>query len=295
MREETATLYSDGLAIDASFFHPQPEQARSDTPLVLICSGYTGMMHIHPARFARAFTSRGYSCCAFDYRGFGKSEGPKDIVLMEEQVRDVANALSFFKAWAEGEARKVVLAGWGMGAALVIAAAKLTGDADALICMNGFYNTVRCQRAVRGQAGWIDFSAWVARERRHRSRTGEDKPVDPFDIYCLDPASREYVETVLKNIPGYGLHARFSFVDSLYGFEVESDLERLAGIPLLVAHGRNNALHPIEEARSLFEKAPGPKEIFILEGAGHTEWMHDDHPRFVEFARAITDWMETIH
>jgi hypothetical protein len=45
-------------------------------------------------------------------------------------------------------------------------------------------------------------------------------------------------------------------------------------------HGQENQLHKVEEAHALYEAAGGPKQLEILPGKGHTEWMFDEDPTF---------------
>jgi fermentation-respiration switch protein FrsA (DUF1100 family) len=52
----------------------------------------------------------------------------------------------------------------------------------------------------------------------------------------------------------------------------------LKDTPIFIAHGDQNALHPVEEAKSLYEKYPGPKQLYWIPNAGHTEWMLDESP-----------------
>jgi hypothetical protein len=40
--------------------------------------------------------------------------------------------------------------------------------------------------------------------------------------------------------------------------------------PVLVAHGEPDSVVPTDEGRALFEAAPGPKELIIMPGAGHS-------------------------
>lgn len=120
--------------------------------------------------------------------------------------------------------------------------------------------------------------------------TGKLPEVDPFKIYPLDPVSEEYVDRVLRAVPGYnegtlyhyihhrmfmwchgymksnlisfqsffeGAQVRLDFADSLIRFAPENSLEHLQDIPLLVVHGEINELHPVAEPISLLAKYPG--------------------------------------
>lgn len=293
MIEQKVKFHSDGLVLDGAFFTDEHNNDPA-LPIVIVCSGFTGQKNIHPERYARAFTPRGFTVFGFDYRGFGESQGTREKVLLEEQVRDIAAAVAVVRQRAEKEGRKVVLAGWGMAGGLILDACRLVeGQVDALVAMNGFFDAVRVQKALRGEHGWKAFKQFMAAERRRLALGGEPKGIDPFDIYPLDPVSREYVFTELVKAPGYGVTSSFDFADSLISFKPEAHLdERFASVPLLIAHGAENDLHPVTEPKSLYAAYPGPKELFLLEGGGHTEWMLDDNPLFIQFSGHIADWMQ---
>jgi pimeloyl-ACP methyl ester carboxylesterase len=283
MNEEKTSFLSDGLKLDASIYRPETSDA--SLPLVVTCSGFQGLNAIHPARFARALTPRGYTCFGFDYRGFAPSEGESGRVHLDEQVRDIANALRFVRT--KIAPRKIALMGWGMGAGLVLEAARVAVGIDALVVMNGLYDAIRVQRALRGEDGWREFRAWLDAERARLVAGGAPRKVDPFDIYPLDTETKRYCDDVLRKHDEFGHGVWPSFADSLLQLRADTSLDHLRATPILVVHGERNALHPPEEARSLLERYPGPKEAYWVPDANHTEWMKDDHPKFVALANEI--------
>ena len=289
MLEKSVSFISDNIELDGSFYTPDSGE-NTDKPIMIVCSGYTGMKEIHPARFARFFTKEGYTSFGFDYRGFGKSKGVVNKVLVEEQIRDIANAVTYVKSVYPNS--KIVVAGWGMSGGMILESTKLVKELiDGLVCMNGFYNNVRVQKELRGEEEFSKYKEWLHEERTKNVNGKGEKDFDPFDIYPLDPVSREYVFSELVKTEGYGIRADFDFADSLMLFNCENDLTHLSNIPVLIAHGADNKLHPITEPKSIFEKYPNKeKEIFLLEGGGHTEWMLDTDPKFIEFASKIASW-----
>jgi len=291
INEEPAQFYSDGVALDAAWFFPADAAADADRPLLIPCSGFLGLRTIHPARFARALTPLGYPCFTFNYRGFSATRLVKGAVHIEDQVRDIAHAIAFASGDDRVRSRRIVLLGWGMGGGLVLEATPIAPNVHGVICVNGLYDAIRVQRAIRGEAGWQRFRAWFAETQREYSRTPDMPGIDPFDIYPLDPVTKAYVAGPLNATPGFGGTVRFSFAESLLNFAPERKLQHLAEVPLLVVHGEDNRLHPLEEAESLYRAYPGPKERFWIPKAGHTEWMYDDHPTFQMTAGRIADWL----
>lgn len=290
MRQESIRFFSDGRALTGSFFFPDtPADGRR--PLIIPCSGFTGLCSIHPARFSRHLTSRGHCCFGFDYRGFAESEGERGRVLLEEQVRDIIHAVAAAGAHERVDPSRIVLLGWGMGAGLVLDAARKLNGVAGIIAANGFYDGDRFCRAHHSSDSYRRFRDSVAGERRERARSGTAARGDPFDIYPLDAQSREYVDNVLRKNPDYDTTAySWELADSLLRWNVEAYAAGM-DIPLLVAHGDENRLHPVEEAQSLYDAYGGPKELFWLKGAGHTEFMLDDDPRFQALAAHIEEWI----
>lgn len=293
MHSESVSIQSDGLKLDGSYYWEEGT-LKANSPVVIVCSGFTGLKHIHPERFARYLTRQGFLCFGFDYRGFGDSEGERGKVILEEQVRDIANVVASVRAHAKNKGRPLVLAGWGMAGGLVLDTYRLVEDmVDALISMNGFFDAVRVQKALRTELGWKEFRQFMNMERQRIALGGDTHKLDPFDIYPLDPISRGYVDDVLFKTSGYGVMSDLDFADSLISFCPEAHInERFANTPLLIAHGAENDLHPVSEARSLYATYPGPKELYLLPEGGHTEWMLDDDPKFQRFAAHIAGWLE---
>jgi pimeloyl-ACP methyl ester carboxylesterase len=291
--EEKTSFYSEGLKLDASFYLPDAGKADTRRPLVLTCSGFMGLNRIHPARFARSLTALGYTCFGFDYRGFAESEGELRRVLLEEQITDIANAAAYASTHPNVYGNRVLLMGWGMGGGLVLEAARLIPKVVGLVCMNGFYNGKRVQKMVRGFSAYVDFLEHVDAARALAVRTGEVVDVDPFTIYPLDPQSEDYVDTVLRQVPEFGGLVKPMLADSLLRFAPDTHLEDFSRVPLLIAHGERNFLHPPTEAEELYTRYPGPKQLHWLWNAGHTEWMADDNPTFQGLVSAIDGWYHT--
>ena len=290
MRIEATSFYSERLKLDAAFFLPEQGEEDSTRPLVVTCSGFMGLKDIHPARFGRALTALGYTCFGFDYRGFAKSEGEPGRVLLEEQISDIANAAAYASTHPNANGGRILLMGWGMGGGLVLEAARLIPRIAGLVCMNGFYNGKRVQKMLRGYSDYVAFLERTAAARAAASKSGEVVDVDPFSIYPLDPQSEGYVDGTLRLVPEFGGLVKPMLADSLLRFAPDTNLDDLSHIPLLIAHGERNFLHPPNEAESLYKAYPGPKELFWLRDAGHTEWMDDAHPTFHKLVATIDTW-----
>ena len=130
--------------------------------------------------------------------------------------------------------------------------------------MNGFYNGKRVQKMVRGFYGLCRVHRAHRRRPRRGRRTGEVVEVNPFSIYPLDPQSEDYVDDVLHQVQAFGGLVKPMLADSLLRFAADTHLEDFSRVPLLIAHGERNFLHPPTEAEELYNAYPGPKQIFWL-------------------------------
>src|SRR5690606_11404298 len=143
MIEKKTTFYSEGAKLQASFYYPDDFNADEPHPVLIVNSGYQGFNEFYPKMFAELFTKRNYVCFGFDYRGMADSEGEKGTVLLEQQVEDVRNAVTFVQTHENVDEKRIALLGWGMGAANVVVAAEKARNVAAVVAMNGFYDGER--------------------------------------------------------------------------------------------------------------------------------------------------------
>lgn len=295
MRSEQHVVYSDGLRLGAELHLPDDYEPGTKLPVVLPCSGFTGVRRAHPQRFARALTPHGYACFSFDYRGFADSEGVRNRVLLEEQVRDIRAAAAYVTGDERIDVERFFLLGWGVGAGIAIDAAWAMPFVRGLVAINGFYDGSRFQAAHRTPAEMREFARRTWDSRREQARTGGSTRVDPFEVHPLDPSSQAYVEYFLKAIQGYDADDGYDldFAESLLAWNPGA-LASSFTLPVLIAHGEQNDLYPLSEALWLYRHWGGEKHLYRIPGAGHTEWMHDDNPHFVALAEVLVDWLERV-
>jgi hypothetical protein len=128
-------------------------------------------------------------------------------------------------------------------------------------------------------------------DRVERVVAGKSRLVSPWDVVPLDPATDDNVREDM-----YGRHKRFGVdvtlqsAEAYYAFQPERVAHCISPRPLLIVHGVRNCLHPVREARSLFEHAGEPKQLIEIPGAQHLDWIQPGSPlygatvpRIVEF------------
>lgn len=285
MIEKKVHFFSDGLKLTGTLYLPEDMKEGEKRPAIIPNSGYQGFDEFYPKMFAKVLTAAGYICLGFDYRGFAKSEGTKGRVILDEQVQDIYNAVSFLEAQDEVDHTKIGLIGWGMGASNVVRLASRDKRIGCVAGLNGFYNGERWLKSIHTYSDFIKLVTEVKEDRINRAVEGHSRKEDPFYHYPLDPATANYVKAELEAIDGFGHMTELHFTESILTMNAEEDVSDLT-TPLFVGHGIDNLLHPSEESYSLFEQANEPKELYLIDGQ-HNDFMFSSNSEFQKLSEQL--------
>ncbi len=291
MHRRSVQFFSARLKLDGDLYLPEELVPGEKCPAIITCSGYQGLKDIHPARFARALVRHGYACLAFDYRGFGNSEGERGRLVPQEQVEDVRSAISFVETVSEVDAQRIALIGWALGGGVAIAAAADDPRVRAVAAINAVGDGERAARSMHDEQSWRELIEQTSTDRWREALWGESQLVHPFKIVRLDDVTRDYVDEQLYGVEGFGSGVTLESADFILRFRPERLVDRIAPRPLLLIHGAENRLHPPEESEELYRLAKEPKELVLLKKTGHTEWAFDEHPTFRRVVNLIREFL----
>jgi len=291
MRAYPLPFFSSTARIDADLYIPDGD-GDGPYPVLIPCSGYQGQKIIHPERFARALTARGYAVLAFDYRGFGLSEGERGRLVPQEWSDDVRAAVDRVSAHPQLDAERVGLIGWGLGGGVAVHEAGEDVRVKAVACCNGIADGYESTRKMHDAASFESLLSRVAADRGHRAEHGRSEITSPWDIVRLDLDGQTdtYVGDELYKAHGFGTGVSLESADYLLRFRPWEQVAKISPRPVLIVHGVDNQLHKVDEAQRLFDTALEPKQLELLEGRGHTEWMLDEDPTF----QHVTDVLDTF-
>src|SRR5699024_10192364 len=211
MIEKPVAFFSEGSKLQGPLYLPESASPDRPHPAVVVNSGYQGFNEFYPRMFAQKLTEYGYICLGFDYRGMADSEGQPGRVLIEEQVQDVRNAVTFIQTQDGVDAGRIGLLGWGMGAANVVIAAERAKSVSAVAALNGFYDGERWLKSIHSYERWNAILDEVNADRTHRVLEGNSQLADTFVHYPLDVQTRDYVEAELASLYGFGRQTRLQF------------------------------------------------------------------------------------
>jgi len=292
MQTRPVSFYSDGVRLDALLQLPEGAAPDAGWPVAVFCSGFQGLKELIPGKFWDALTDAGIACFAFDYRGFGTSDGERGRFIVGEQLADVVNAVTRVLHEPDIDAERLGLIGWGFGGGLVVQAGADDERVRAVACLNGIGDGARAVRDSRSYADWLALQERIARDRVQRVLTGRSEVVSPWEVVPLDTRTRGDVDREMyAKHERFGLDVTLQSAQSYYAFRPEGAAPRLSPRPLLIVHGTHNTLHPIDEARSLYAHAREPKRLVELPGAVHLDWIERDHPLNASTLRLLSDWL----
>jgi pimeloyl-ACP methyl ester carboxylesterase len=205
----------------------------------------------------------GYAALRFDFRGCGESEGERGRVICHEQVRDTRNALSYLAGRADIDPQKIGVIGQSFGAAVAVYAAGVERRVAACISSGGWGDGAKKFRKQHAAPrAWAKFSAMM-KEGRRRKRSGKPMMVPRYNIVPIPPRLRGNLA------PGSIMEFPFEVVESMYSFNANEVIGRIAPRPLLLLHSANDSVTPTEQSIELFALAGKPTDLHLIADVDH--------------------------
>jgi len=248
MELKPVTLEVDGVNIAGQLYLPEGD---GPYPTVCACHGIPAGIPDPTDRgyalLAEKISPHGFAVLIFNFRGTGASGGNLD---MPGWTRDLKAVIDYLYALPQLDNTYLSLLGFSGGAAVsVYLAAEDKRVSSVVAC-----------------ACPAEFDLF----------TGDDNPQSLIDHFREIGAIRD------DNFPA-------SPREWLNGFELVKPVDYIAQIsprPLLLVHGNQDETVDISHARRLYAKAGQPKQLAIVEGAGH-RLRHSE-----EAMAVVIDWLK---
>jgi len=283
------TFFSEGAKLDGDLFLPEGLSEREKRAGIVLCHGYTGVKDLYLPDNARVLNEAGYVVLTFDYKGWGKSEGPRSRLAPMSRVADVQSALTFLGLQDCVDENRLGLYGTSYGGATVVWTAAIDARAKCVVSCVGVGHGARWMRSVRRPDEWHDLLALAKEDRERRVLTGRSALADRSEILLADRQSAE-LAAARRNNPNAINTLPLEYIDETLQFHPEWVVGKIAPRPILFIATDDDRLVPPEESISLFEKAGEPKALVMLKGYGHYEVYAE--PAFSEVMAATIDWFE---
>lgn len=257
-------------------------------PTILLLPTWS-VLHAAHGRFQIADLARHYRVVTFDGRGNGRSDRPKGAAAYDDR-QFVADALGVLDA--TGTERAVVIAcstatHWLLRLAAehpdrVLAAVASGTNLPLAPGHPRPVDMVPFHEHYRSTDGWAKFNADYWREHY------EDFLRFFFSQVWTEPHSHKVIEDCVA----WGLETTPDTLIDTIGHGIKEaeaiELARRVGCPMLVIHGGNDAVTPLERGARLARETSA--SLVILDGAGHCSGNRDP----VKFNLFVREFVESI-
>ena len=246
-----------------------PEGRQGPHPAIVLCNGYMGLKEIYMLQAAAELAAAGFASLAFDYRGFGESEGPRYRLIPTEQLEDIHNAISYVLSRSDVDSSRIGLWGTSLGGAHALTVAATDRRIKCVVAnMPGISFPDHVYR--RPPEALSAFSKVLAADRTARVTTGTSRRVSPLEILPYDDDSRRAYEASLAKYPERReMLFPLETADRLTEYMPERIVDLIAPRPLLIISAELDELTPPAEQRKLFDRAGTPKRLEVIKGATH--------------------------
>ena len=288
MRTEPLSFWSGGLRVRGLL--RLPDGGTPPYPVIVHPPGWLGLAaQTGYERYHRMLTGAGYAVVAFDYRGYGESEGEPGWVLPDSQVEDIAAAVDHVENAAPMlDAQRIGIYGQGgVGGGNAIIAAAHDERIRCVVVQSVVADGRDWLRRMRSEHEWVAFLERVHADQLRRARQGDGELVDPRRELMV--ATPERATHSGKAATDERLVARFHLASAgaLLRYRPIDHVHRIAPRGLLITLVEDDDVTPAEHAEALYARAGSPRRLVRLGNTTHYR-SHVDHAALLE--REIVGW-----
>jgi dienelactone hydrolase len=259
---KSVNFFSDGIKLAGDLYLPAGEPVKN-RPAVVMLHGWTGIKNFLVNVVASRFAEAGYVGFAFDYRGYGESEGERHRLIPSEQVADARNAITFLGTLDEVCSDSIGAIGVSFGGGIGLSAASVDSRLKCLSCNGTVSDGLNWMRAIRREWEWIAFQKELAEDRDSRVVNGESRRVSPWDILLPAPDPTNFIENNEKNIPGFKSTLPLESAEAVIEFRPIESVEKIQ-CPVRLIHAKTDPLVPSEQSSLVYDRLASEKSLILL-------------------------------
>lgn len=235
--------------------------------------------------YAQQLAERGFVTLAIDLSFWGESEGePRNAVLPDMYAEDFSAAVDFLGTRDFVERERIGVLGVCGSGGFAISAAKIDPRMKAIATVS-MYDMGGFSRHLYGKVQTLEQRKQIiaaAAEQRYVEFTGGETQYTGGTPHEVDenshPIAKEFYDfyrtprgeyTPAGSSPELTTHPTLSSNTKFMNFYPFNDIESISPRPLLFIAGEH--AHSIEFSQEAYALAAEPKELYLVEDAGHVD------------------------
>ncbi|HKS34011.1 MAG TPA: alpha/beta hydrolase [Enterobacteriaceae bacterium] len=276
---------SDGITLTLH----TPAKGNDKAPVIVLCHGFCGIRDILLPPFAEAFVKAGFAAIAFDYRGFGDSEGERGRLVPEMQIADILSVVGWASKQPELDAERIGLWGTSFGGCHVFAAAAQNSQIKCVVSQLAFADG---EAIVTGHMDDEEKQAFIAtldKMAEKQQNTGKEMFVGVNRVLS-DAESKAFFEENRVQYPKMDIKIPFLTVRETLHYKPAASAAKVT-CPSLVVIAGQDTVNPPEQGRALFE-AIGSTTKKLYEQADARHYDIYTGSGFQQVVQVQTDWFK---
>lgn len=284
-------FYSDGNLLKGHIYYPANFSEGNEYPAIILCHGFAGVKELLLPNFANNFAKEGFLVFTFDYRGFGESEGDRGVIIPNEQVSDIRNAITYVSSLKEVDSDKIALWGTSLGGANALVATAKDSRIKSLAVQITFANGERnntsdLSNEEKQNLNTMLHKSWTNQVTRNRYTKL------PLKKVLHDEQSIEFFNSHIEKFPE-AMAAKIPLTTTLLinEFKPEEYFHKI-DVPVHVVCAEKDIVNLPSEAKEIYNRLSVDKKELLNVDATHYDIYYGDNLKTVSKAQA--NWFKNM-
>jgi dipeptidyl aminopeptidase/acylaminoacyl peptidase len=290
MQTERVEFFSDGARLRGLLRLPDTLPG-GPLPALVQGPGWLGLADAKSYEpWHEGFTSAGYAVLAFDYRGFGESEGERGWVKPDWQLEDFLNAVTYLETRSEVNPRRIGTYGMGgTGGGNAVLAAAVDSRIRCVAAQSVVADGADWLHRMRREYEWVEMLRRVEADRRRWVLEGGGEKVDPRQDLMV--ATPERTQVGHKRDVDFRIEATFYLrsADYIMRYRPIDVVHRIAPRGLLITSVEDDVVTPEDHAVALYDRAGPPKKLIRQAETSHYRSYAENYSALLP---QIVDWYD---
>jgi fermentation-respiration switch protein FrsA (DUF1100 family) len=293
---------SAGEELAGDLYRPPGAEPGDRTPAVALCGPISSVKEQTLPHYAERLADAGYTCLAFDPRGFGDSTGePRGRYDPHAVIEDFHSAVSHLVSRDDVAPQQVAVVGICMGGGYAVSLAARDKRIRAVVAIAGGYDIGSTFQQAFGVEGFAGYLRQVNDLVQQQYEDGEIRYIPtiahaldeqtPIAAMPNDEAYEYYDRTSREEAPNWPRELTADSLPAYFAYNAVAAAPLVAPIPLLIVHGTKDAALLPEFAQQAFDAATGLKDLVWIETDNHVE-LYDQEPYVPEAACHAIAWLD---